>query len=391
MNGKYKIRNILLASLWIVLGGASVFLLVAAIKGKESHLCKGIEVNIKGVNNNFFVDEADIKSAIKAQEKTNPIGKAIGAFNLKKMENELEKNIWIKSAELFFNNNDILQVVIHEREPIARIFTTNGTTFYIDADLDMLPLSDKLSARVPVFTGFPSDKKVLTHADSTLLKDIMNLSIAIQKDSFSMAMIEQVDINSQRIFEMVPKIGNQLIVFGDAKNIEEKLNKIKLFYANVIQKSGWDNYSVIDVQYANQVVAKIKGATDIVADSLHAKQLMQWIAERAEKQAEDSLQTIQPDNEHNTVDSTMIQQSIQRDDNDEATESNPNPVQPVINTSAAVVVKQSKIEPAKTDNKAKQKNKPSVVKNSSKTLLKPVTTKKPVKQPKVVMPPKNDY
>ena len=77
------------------------------------------------------------------------------------METELEKNVWIKTAELFFDNNEILQVTVQEREPVARVFTPRGTTFYIDNELAMLPLSEKFSARLPVFTNFPSDKKVL--------------------------------------------------------------------------------------------------------------------------------------------------------------------------------------------------------------------------------------
>ena len=98
---------------------------------------------------------------------------------------------------------------------MARVFTTTGATFYIDNGLTILPLSEKFSARLPVFTNFPSDRKVLSKADSSLLMGIKNVGIGIQKDSFSMAMIEQVDITPQRIFEMVPKIWYQVIVFGD--------------------------------------------------------------------------------------------------------------------------------------------------------------------------------
>ena len=42
--------------------------------------------------------------------------------------------------------------------------------------------------------------------------------MAIRKDSFSMAMIEQVDITPQRNFEIIPKFGNTIIVLGDARN-----------------------------------------------------------------------------------------------------------------------------------------------------------------------------
>ncbi|HMD00723.1 MAG TPA: hypothetical protein VKH37_11245, partial [Ferruginibacter sp.] len=182
----------------------------------------------------------------------------------------------------------------------------------------MLPLSDKFSARLPVFTNFPSDRIVLSKADSAMLVDIRELSLAIQKDSFRMAMIEQVDITPQRTFEITPKLGNQLILLGDASAAEEKLQKMELFYKKVMPTAGWNYYSVINLQYKGQVVAKKRGAEDVSADSLRTLQVMQMIALQAQQQASDSLQTMIPDNEHNSVDSTMIQQSMQRDEGNEA-------------------------------------------------------------------------
>lgn len=377
----------MLATFWVALGGATVFLLVAAIKSKPAKHCKSIEINIHGVSNNFFVDKKDILNTISAIEKTNPVGKAIGSFNLKKLETELEKNVWIKSAELFFDNNEILNVTVQEREPVARVFTSTGTTFYIDEELAMLPLSEKFSARLPVFTNFPSDKKILVKADSNLLGDIKTISLALQKDSFSMAMIDQVDITPQRVFEMIPKIGNQLIVFGDATDVETKLQKLKLFYKEIMVKAGWNNYSVINVQYKNQVVAKRKGAEDVAADSLRTLQIMKIIAERAQQQAEDSLQQIiQPDNIRNTADSTMIQQSIQREENEE-----PGGVAETANAgklpaAAAPATSNTKPEPAKQVTKpiTKPAQKPAVVQ-------KPTVVKKPATKPKAVMQNKNDY
>ncbi|MGB4845879.1 MAG: hypothetical protein WBP16_15545 [Ferruginibacter sp.] len=369
---RYGLKDILIATLWVALGGATVFLLVAAIKSKEAHRCKGIEINIHGVSNNFFVDKKDILAGITASEKINPVGKAIGSFNLKKMELELEKDIWIKSAEMFFDNNEMLQVTVHEREPVARVFSAQGTTFYIDEELAMLPLSEKFSARLPVFTGFPSDKKVLTKADSSLLMDIKNISLAVQKDSFSMAMIEQIDITPQRIFEMIPKIGNQLIVFGDADNLQVKLDKLKLFYKEVMVKKGWNSYSVIDVQYKNQVVAKRKGAEDIAADSLRTLQLMKSIVERAQREASDTLQTILPDNDRNTVDSTMIQQSIQRDDNNET-------------------IIENEVPAKQADEVVKSVSDKVTIKKDTKLTVKPVEAKKDTQKPKAVMQKKNDY
>lgn len=289
-------------------------LLVAAIQQKDAKKCTGVNINISGASKIIFVDKNDILNTITAISNGGAAGKPIGSFDLKAIETALQRNVWVKNAQLYFDNNELLQVNVSEREPVARVFTSTGGTFYIDSSIAMLPLSDKFSARLPLFTGFPSDKKVLLKKDSNLLRDILAVSNAIRQDSFYMAMIEQVDITPQRTFEMIPKLGNNIIVFGDGKNAPEKLTKLQVFYKEVMLKAGWNRYSEINVQYNNQVVAKRKGAEEVKADSLRTLQLMKMIAENAERMAGDSLQAIIPDNEHNTTNNSIIQQSIERDD-----------------------------------------------------------------------------
>ena len=298
--------------LWLAVGMGTILLLVAAINKKDAQLCTGVNITIEGVDNNFFVDKKDILNSITSIVGGNPAGEVISAFDLKKLEIDLQKDIWIKTAQLFFDNNNRLRVRVFEREPMARVFTKSGNTFYIDSSLAMLPLSEKFSARLPVFTGFPSDKIILAKADSGLLKDILKISLAIQKDTFNTAIIDQVDITPQRSFELIPKIGNTIIVFGDATDVEEKFNKLKLFYRQVMVKAGWSKYSVLNMQYKGQVVAKRKGAEDKSIDSLRTLQLMQFIAENAERQSNDSMHMIVQDNENNSTDFNLVQQSIER-------------------------------------------------------------------------------
>ena len=310
---RYSIKNILLATLWIAIGSGAVVLLVAAVNKKDSKKCKGIEINISGVSTNFFIDKNDVQKIITAYAGANAIGKPIRDFNLVGMETALKKDVWIQQAEMFFDNNEILQVSVEEREPVARVFTPGGNTFYIDSSNMMLPLSEKFSARVPVFTNFPSETIVLLKADSNLLNDIKKISIQIQADSFLMAMIDQVDITAQRSFEMIPKLGNQVIVFGDGSDITEKFKKLQLFYKKVIMKMGWNRYSLINLQYKNQVVAKIRGKDDVSADSLRTLQMMDIIAANAAKYAEDTTHSMMPD-DRKSNDSSMIQESMQRDE-----------------------------------------------------------------------------
>ena len=390
---KTIIKNMLLFALWSAIGACTIVLLVAAIQKKDANKCAGVDINIKGVSNNFFVDKNDIMETIISINGGQPKEKTVGSFDLQEMEQALQQNIWVKTAQLFFDNNERLQVNVLEREPMARVFTSTGTTFYIDSALAMLPLSEKFSARLPVFTNFPTDKKVLLKADSNLLKDILAISMALQNDPFNMAMIDQVDITPQRTFEMVPKFGNSIIVFGSAKNAVEKLDKIRLFYKQVIVKAGWNKYSEINVQYLNQVVAKRKGIEEVQADSLRTLQLIKVIAENAERMASDSLQIIVQDNEHNSTNKNIIQQSMERDDN--STIGNPLPamVEPAAGSNAKPVTNNETsilennpvtLVPAKTKAVIK---KPVVAKPVT-TIVKPVLKPKPVesKQPKTIMP-----
>ena len=307
-----KIIRWLITTLWIAIGAGTLILLVAAARRKNEKKCVGVYISIHGVSNNFFVNKKDIMDSIETIVGGNPTGERVNSFDLEKIENGLTANIWVKSAQLFFDNNEKLQVNVLEREPVARIFTRVGTTFYIDSSIEVLPLSEKFSARLPMFTDFPSDK-ALVKADSDLLTDIKNISLAVQQDSFCMAMIDQISITPQRTFEMVPKIGNQTIIFGDGTNINEKLNNLKLFYKKVITKTGWNYYSTIDLEYKDQVVAKRKGAEDRTIDSLRTLQLMQVMAANAKRLSEDSAQ-ITTANDNDIQDSSVIQRSTERDD-----------------------------------------------------------------------------
>jgi len=226
---KQHIVKVLIGSFWGALGAAVLVLLIAAMHKKNAAKCNGVDVEIRGVSTNFFIDEADIIGLIQREAGGKMEGRPVEKFNLKKLETGLENDVWIKHAELFFDNNGILKAIIDEREPVARIFSATGATFYVDSSNMILPLSEKFSARLPLFTNFPADTKVLKIADSLLLNNINNLAQIIMADSFLMGMIEQVDIAAGNSFEIIPKIGKQVIEFGDANNAGEKFNKLKLF------------------------------------------------------------------------------------------------------------------------------------------------------------------
>jgi len=240
-----------------------VVILAAAMRKQKNDRCRDFSITIKNSKDNLFINEKDVQQLLIAKNGTIK-GKLLSSFNLNELERMLKTNKWIKDAELYFDNNEVLHTVIYERQPLARIFTTEGNTFYIDKDCNRMPLSERISASVPVFTGYPDNKK-MNGQDSLLLFEIRNMAKFINADSFWMAQTAQVNINEERNFEMIPVVGNHLVKLGNGDNLDQKFNRLFTFYKEVLSKTGFDKYRVIDVQYAGQVVAS-KQAGNVKVD-----------------------------------------------------------------------------------------------------------------------------
>ncbi|MBN9379811.1 MAG: hypothetical protein J0H74_03535 [Chitinophagaceae bacterium] len=266
---KINIRRVLSLTLWCAMGAGVLVLLVAAIGYRNNKICKGYKIDISGPSGILFIDQRQIVDLL-----TGPIGtgkwehKPTASFDLRRMEAVLKRNVWIKDAQLFFDNNGILRVNVTEREPVARIFTVEGNSFYIDSSCMQLPLSDKLTTRLPVFTDYPGPKIRMRGRDSLLTTQIRQLGMFIRSDSFWMAQVAQLDITSERTFELVPTVGNHLIGFGDGNDYEAKFHRLFVFYKEVLSHVGFDKYSRVDVAYAGQVIGTQKGSEGSRQDSL---------------------------------------------------------------------------------------------------------------------------
>lgn len=266
-------KKILLRAFWLLAGIGVMVLLGAAMQKKSLKKCTDIKIEIVGESQHLFIDEKDVMDILNTSQL--PKGMSISAINLRVLESMVEKNPWVLNAEMYIDNNQVLQVRIAERQPVARVFTLQGNSFYLDSGAMRLPLSEKLSARVPIFTGFPSDKEVLARPDSLLLKSIVKMGEYVVADSFWMAQISQLDITPQGGFEIVPVIGDHIVVFGAAEDINKKFDKLLSFYQKAWLQNGINTYEKLDIQYDQQVVAVKKGVGKALVDSLKAMQLLQ--------------------------------------------------------------------------------------------------------------------
>ena len=254
------INKILNISFWSLFLLGTIVLYGFVNENPDLEICKGPEVKIDHKNNNHFVDEEDVRGLItKLGYRLE--GQPLAEINLKLIEEELRKNPSVLNAEVYTTIDCALKVNIQERNPIARIYNKNGTGFYLDEDGRFMPLSNKFTARVLVFTG---DLKLNYHeltegseeekVDLEFTNALYALSSFVHNDPFWKAQIAQVQVEADGNLFLIPKVGKQKIEFGKAVDFEQKFENLRILYVEGFAKTGWNEYSTINLKYENQVI-----------------------------------------------------------------------------------------------------------------------------------------
>jgi cell division protein FtsQ len=255
-------QKIAIRIIWSIGAAGLIVLFVISWKAKSEKQLTDIQVELVGESAQvLFMDEIAIQTILNDQGIQ--VGLPIEKINLTQLEQFIEKEEWIKNAEFFINNKLVLEVKIEQRIPIARVFTLSGASFYIDNEGWRLPLKQLTVLNLPVFTGFPTDQPKLSKPDSTLLKEVLFFAKTIQKDSFFMAQVAQVNIEPNGTFQMVPTLGDHLVLLGSVDQLEDKLNRLFTFYKKVWVASGINAYQYIDCRFNHQIVTLKKGLQPI--------------------------------------------------------------------------------------------------------------------------------
>lgn len=161
------------------------------------------------------------------------------------LENELEKMSHIESAEIYFSVNGEVSLSYYEFEPVVRVFNSENQSYYLDSNCKRIPLSEKYTADIILFTGYTEN-----------IKDdlILNLAKKINSNKFLSNQVSEVFVNETSEAFFIPVLGNHKIKLGSFNNLEIKIKKMMTFYDKIIPKHGWEKYSEINLEYQNQII-----------------------------------------------------------------------------------------------------------------------------------------
>ena len=266
---KQKFFRILLMCTWLVMIAGAIALLGFVNKKQHALACKQVMILIHDDVDHEFVDEMDVRELITKNGNLN--GKALGSINTSLLEKIILTNPFVQRAEVYSTVDGNLHVEVWQRNPLMRVINMHDEQFYIDTEGNFMPVCDKYTTPVIVASGYifnsytemKIEKSAVENTDSVQIPRVINQVYAlvnyIAADSFWTANTEQIYVNEKQELEIIPRVGQQRIILGDTTHLDDKFKRLMVFYKQGLSKTGWNNYSIINLKYRGQVVCtKIK-------------------------------------------------------------------------------------------------------------------------------------
>ncbi len=245
--------------LWLVGGLFMGMIIISAVSQKRESVIEDIVVHVEMLpDSSRLITEKDVITTLTRSQGRTLEGMPIGALDLERMEERvLEKDPFISDADVYLDARNKLHVDIRQREPLLRIIDANGKTYYIDNHGKHMPTSVNFTARVPIATGYipPFTPEYLNKKNHTL-KSLFYFAKKVHENKFMNALTEQIFVTKKREFIIIPKLGKQKILMGRYEDIEDKFERLKIFYTEGLPYEGWQKYKTIDLKYEGQVVCK---------------------------------------------------------------------------------------------------------------------------------------
>lgn len=241
----HKISN------WLVGIGILVYL-VFALSFTESKMdgqkVSGISVEIKNLDVVDFVGKEEVIQTLK-DYRVRITNEPIDSINKAYVKERVMDIPQVRNAEVFFTPDGLFHIKIWQRIPVMRVIT-DKLSYYLDREGEIMPVSSRFSARVPVFTG---------NINMSMINEgLFELASYLNSDPFWDAQIDQIQVWSLRNIELVPRIGDHKIFIGNSEDLEWKFRKLRALYETALPVVGWNCYESIDLRFGDQVVCKRK-------------------------------------------------------------------------------------------------------------------------------------
>jgi cell division protein FtsQ len=229
----------------------------------NTKLVTGVEIIISDSSDYQFVTKDYLYNLLR-NNSGNIIGKSIKDVFLADIEKNIKIARELKTANAYMTIDGKVKIIAEQRKPIMRVMPDAGGDYFVDDEGVVTRKRNIHSPRLHIVMGNIIISQAMLNGTSVLdstiknssLKDIYHLVSYIQKNDFWSAQIDQIYVDRSNAIELIPRVGNHVIRLGTIENFKEKLWNLETFYKDVLPEVGWDKYSVINLEFKDQIVCK---------------------------------------------------------------------------------------------------------------------------------------
>lgn len=237
-----------LAILCVLLAMGCYFLVAVAFMNRPERdlVCYGVEVVLEDSMKSCYLKPKDVQQLLKAGGHY-PLGERMDDISLTEIEELLAKHPYIKDATGYKTPKGKICVLVQQHVPMLYVMADNGSRFCINEEGEVMSKT-KYAANLLVATGPITQNYALEH--------LYPMVAYIHQDAFWEQQIQQIHVLEDGSVELVPRVGKHRILLGQPVDVEGKLERMKQFYSEGLQKTGWNKYSLINLKYENQIICK---------------------------------------------------------------------------------------------------------------------------------------
>ena len=230
---------------------------------RHEQVCTSVKVTVVDSALSRFVTADDILKVVdnRSQKIT---GVLFDSINAPKIERRLYEFAPIRRAIIYKTIDGEVHIDVIQRTPVVRVINRYGESFYFDDHGDLLKHSSRYYAYVLVANGNinlrpdQKDYNVFTvdvaKGKRNIMQELFSLAKYINADKFWKAQIQQIYVNDDGDFELIPMVGAHVIIFGTFDKHEAKFSKLESFYRNGLNVKGWNSYDLINLKYDGQII-----------------------------------------------------------------------------------------------------------------------------------------
>lgn len=241
----------------IIMSAAFIALLGFAEKKQQFRKCSDISISIDNQYDNYFVVEEDVLKLMTQKDRDLLKGSVLGDIDLKLLEKSIETHQFVDKAEVSYNLGGELSVNIIQKKPIARVSQRGANDFYIGSKGEVLPVSERFTARVMLVDGpFVKQYYKQEWMQNDTLQDYIDFIQYVENHDFYKSLIAQIIVDQEGNINIYPQVGRQQIEFGRPRLMEHRFKKLKIFYKQILPGKGWDTYQKASLKYENQIICQ---------------------------------------------------------------------------------------------------------------------------------------